>query len=97
MILPSLSHITSTLGIAGAIGGALFWGRDLMSKIESIRSNHLSHIQQFTDETRVKTSELVAGQERIESHLEKQTTLLIEQGKTLVEIATILRERSSNA
>jgi hypothetical protein len=53
----------------------------------------LAHVEQYTEETRTKTAELVTGQARLEKHMETTNALLVEQGKVLVEIATILRER----
>lgn len=69
------------------------WGRDLSGKIESIRSNHLSHVEQYTEETRTKVGELVAGQARLEKHQEQANALLTEATKILVEIKTVLQER----
>lgn len=90
----SLGAIASYITVGSLIIGVVLWARSLMSKINAIETNHLSHIEAYSDETRIKTSEIAAGQARLEKHAEQQTALLTEQTKLLVEIKTVLQERA---
>lgn len=93
MLDSSILASITPISLVGVIVAIVTWGRDLTGKIESIRSNHLSHVEEYTEETRMKTAELVTGQARLEKMHEQTNRLLVEQAKVLVEIKTVLQER----
>lgn len=91
--LSTFTSLSPYISLGGVVLAIITWGRDLTRKIETIKSNHLAHVEQYTEETRTQVAELVSGQGRAEKLGEQQVALLVEQGKVLTEIATILRER----
>ena len=89
-----LSQLSPYISFGSVLLAILTWGRGLSSKLDIIESNHLTHIEASTASTDAKSTEIIAGQGRLEKHTEQTNALLAEHTKVLTEIATILQERS---